>query len=120
MAVKLNYCADDLLNLKFKKNVKGYDAYHVDSTLDKVISDLRYYENFYKEAKDYIAELESKFKTLRDKNSELEVQISGMKKTIEAIKNKKGANFDNIQLYEKIDKYERYLFKMGVDPTKIK
>ena len=48
MAVKLNYCADDLLNLKFKKNVKGYDAYHVDSTLDKVISDLRYYENFYK------------------------------------------------------------------------
>ena len=120
MAVKLNYCADDLLNLKFKKNVKGYDAYHVDSTLDKVISDLRYYENFYKEAKDYIAELESKFKILRDKNSELEVQISGMKKTIDAVKNKKGANFDNIQLYEKIDKYERYLFKMGVDPTKIK
>ena len=43
-----------------------------------------------------------------------------MKKTIDAVKNKKGANFDNIQLYEKIDKYERYLFKMGVDPTKIK
>ena len=40
----MNYNSKTLLDVKFSKNVKGYDALEVDETLDQVIEDYHFYE----------------------------------------------------------------------------
>lgn len=120
MSTKIHFTSLTLLDLKFDKNVKGYDAYQVDVTLDRVLSDYRYYENFYREAKDYIAELEGEVKGLKTKNQKLTLENSKLENRLKGISSNKNAGSDNISLLRRIDALERALFAHGVDPTKIK
>ena len=55
----MNFNSKSLLDVKFKKNVKGYDAYEVDKTLDDVITDYKFYEQTLAENKQAISELET-------------------------------------------------------------
>ena len=65
--ITMNYNSKSLLDVKFKKNVKGYDAYQVDSTLDQVIDDYKFYEKTLEENRQTISSLESQNKTLKEK-----------------------------------------------------
>ena len=120
MPTKIHYTSETLLNQKFEKNVKGYDAYQVDVTLDRVLSDYRFYENFYLEAKDYIAKLEREVKKLQDEARVKDVELAKLKNRFDGIKNNTKAGGDNIALLQRIDKLERELYARGVDPEKIK
>ncbi len=120
MSVKINFTVDTLLNLKFDKNVKGYDAYQVDVTLDKILDDFRYYENFYNEAKQYISTLESNVKTLRDENRAKDIEIARLSKRFDGIENRSNVSNENIDLLRRIDALERALYAKGVDPSRIK
>ena len=120
MATKLHFTSETLLNLKFDKNVKGYDAYQVDVALDRALMDYRFYENFYSEAKDYIARLEKQVKKLQDENREKDVQLAKLKNRFDGIKSNTQVGQNNLELLRRIDKLERELYARGVDPEKIK
>ncbi|MCQ2793324.1 MAG: DivIVA domain-containing protein [Bacilli bacterium] len=120
MAGKINFNSITLCDLKFAKNVKGYDAYQVDVALDRVIDDYHFYENFYKEAKDYIAKLESDVKKLRDETRKKDIEIARINKRIEGIKDKTNVSSENIDLLQRINALEKALYAKGIDPTKIR
>ncbi len=120
MATKLNFNSNSLLNLKFAKNVKGYDAYQVDTTLDQILSDYHFYETFYSEAKQYIATLENRVKKQNDEIRSKDLEIAKISKRLEGIDNRSNVSNENMTLLKRIDALERALYKKGVDPTKIK
>ena len=122
MALKINYSAKSVLDIEFTKNVKGYDPYQVDKTLDKVIEDYESYEKYHKESAEYIRKLESDTHELNKKVKELEVEVARLKNRSNDL-NKDGdasINRSNIDLIRRISKLEKALYQKGVDPTKIK
>ena len=120
MPTKIHFKSVDLLNVKFDKNVKGYDAYQVDFTLDRVISDYRFYESFYKEAKDYIAKLECEVRKLKEEDRKKDVELAKYKNRFEGIKDDSNVSRENLSLLKRIDRLERELYARGVDPNKLK
>ncbi len=120
MPTKIQYTSETLLNLKFEKNVKGYDAYQVDVTLDRVLADYRFYENFYSEAKEYIRKLEKMVRKLEEEGREKDVELAKLKNRFDGIKDNTKAGSDNLALLKRIDRLERELYARGVDPEKLK
>ena len=120
MPTKIHFTSETLLNLKFDKNVKGYDAYQVDVTLDRVLADYRFYESFYNEAKEYIARLEKDVKKLKDEGRNKDIELAKLKNRFTGISEDTKAGKDNLALLRRIDKLERELYARGVDPEKIK
>lgn len=117
---KVNFSSDNLLNLKFTKNVKGYDAYQVDVSLDKVLEDYRFYENFYTEAKQYIAKLESEITKLRNENREKDVELAKVNKRIDGIEDDAKVSSGNLALLQRISALEKVLYSKGIDPSRIR
>lgn len=116
MAEKRLLDADKILKKKFKAKSGGYDALEVDEFFDLVRND---YES--------MLEIEKELKLLRLKNEtqqakivNLEAQYIQYKKKVEELErliSKGGTAMENLR---KIDKYERQLWKMGIDPSKLK
>ena len=122
MALKLNYSAKSLLDVKFTKNVKGYDPYQVDKALDKAIEDYENYEKYHKESAEYIRKLETDVQKLKDtvRNQEVEIaRLNNRSKDLNADGNA-NVNSNNIDLLRRISQLEKALYQKGVDPTKIK
>ena len=122
MALKLNYSSKSLLDVKFTKNVKGYDPYQVDQALDKAIEDYDAYEKYHKESSDYIRELESSTHELKDRVHELEIEVAKLQNRSRDLNKDAdaGVNQSNIELLKRISQLEKALYQKGVDPTKIK
>lgn len=117
--MKLSLTSKEILNKEFTKNVKGYDPFEVDSFLDIILKD-------YKIIDDVVL-------NLNEQNSELKKQIDNLNKEVEYYKETKKAEtksfqfninenskLDNLELLKKISAYERKLYDLGVDPSKIK
>lgn len=122
MALKLNYSAKSLLDVKFTKNVKGYDPYQVDKALDKAIEDYDSYEKYHKESAEYIRKLETDVQKLKDtvRNQEVEIaRLNNRSRDLNADGNA-NVNSNNIDLLRRISQLEKALYQKGVDPTKIK
>lgn len=117
---KLSFDSNKLLNVKFTKNVKGYDAYQVDVTFDKIIEDYRFYESFYDQAKEYISKLEKDVGKQKDTIHSLEIEVAKYKKRFEGIPDNVNVTSENINLLKKIAAYEKVLYQHGIDPKKIK
>ena len=121
MAEKINYSSSSLLDIVFEKDVKGYNAYQVDSLLDEVIADYAYYEKFRLEAVAYIRDLETLVTDLKEKNKKLEIENSQYKKRFEGLDDfSSPINKSNIDLLKRIKELESALYRHGIDPTKIK
>ena len=115
----MNYNSQTLLDVKFTKNVKGYDALEVDETLDDVIADYKKYEKASKESELTIADLRKEIDELKEKNLKQEVEIKKLKKAVEDIPEGPEVNRNNIQYLKRIADLEKALYKKGVDPKKI-
>ena len=122
MALKLNYSSKSLLDVKFTKNVKGYDPYQVDVALDKAIDDFKSYEEYHKESSEYIRRLETDTHELKERIRELELEVAKLKNRSSELSKDASAevNKGNIELLKRISKLEKALYQKGVDPTKIK
>lgn len=120
MAEKINYSSSSLLNVKFTANTKGYDSVEVDSTLDKMITDYKFYEKYYQETREYIEKLEKDLGKLKDDNHNYELEIATYKNRLSALSVKGGHELNNLELVKRISKLEEALYLKGVDPTKIK
>ncbi len=116
MAEKIILDAEKVLKKKFNAKSGGYDALEVDKFLDDVRSDYVYFIALEKEAKALL----SKNEQLNAKNVNLEalnLQLNRKIKELERLLEKGGTSIENLR---KIDKYERQLWALGIDPRKVK
>ena len=107
---------DKVLKKKFNPKNGGYDALEVDAFLDQVRADYSYFLDLSQQA-DIIRK---KIDQLTSKNVDLEalnLQLSRRVKELERLLAKGGTSIENLR---KIDRYERQLWALGVDPSKIK
>ena len=116
--MKLQLTAKEILRKTFTKDVKGYDSAEVDAFLDKVLNDYRLIDSV-------MAANNTQIERLTKENQILKIQLS--KKDAELsdnhnifLANPDTAKLDNLDLLKKISKYEKKLYQMGVDPSKIK
>ena len=116
---RLVLSTDKILNKRFTPNVKGYDSDEVDEFLDQVIQDYRTFANYVKESTNYINNLELENRRVKDEKRKLEVSNGSMKNRLEGIKEGDHVTSESMDLLKRIDKMERALWKMGVDPTKL-
>ena len=86
MAYTLNYSSKSLLDVKFEPNVKGYDALEVDQVLDQLIDDLKFYEKYYNDSRNYIRTLETEVQNLKDKIRDMEMEVASIKNKYSGIK----------------------------------
>ncbi len=120
MARTLHYSSKSLLDVQFTADLKGYDAFQVDKVLDDVIDDLKYYEKYYDDSKNYIRQLETEVQKLKEEKKRYELEIGALKNRLQGIKTSQNLNDSNIDLIRRISKLEDALYKKGVDPTTIK
>lgn len=117
--ISMNYNSKTLLDVKFSKNVKGYDALEVDQTLDMVIEDYDDYEKQLSLDKSSIKKLNQEIADLKATIRKLEVDNKKLKKTVDSIPEGPEVNKSNINLLSRISKLEAALYKKGVNPKKI-
>lgn len=117
--ISMNYNSKTLLDVKFSKNVKGYDALEVDQTLDMVIEDYDDYEKQLSLDKASIEKLNQEISDLKATIRKLEVDNKKLRKTVDSIPEGPEVNKSNINLLSRISKLEAALYKKGVDPKKI-
>lgn len=120
MAYTLNYSSKSLLDVKFEPNVKGYDALEVDQVLDQLIDDLKFYEKYYNDSRNYIRTLETEVQNLKDKVRDMEMEVASIKNKYSGIKPGQEVNDGNINYLKRIAKLEEALYKKGVDAESIK
>jgi len=121
--MKLNLTERDILNKKFSKNVKGYDANEVDVFLDIVLEDYRALDKVISEANtskdDLTRTVESLKAEIRSLNDALKIEKS-KNEVLKKTKDTSSSELDPLDLLEKCGKYEIKLSELGVDLTKFK
>ncbi|MDY2727534.1 MAG: DivIVA domain-containing protein [Candidatus Onthovivens sp.] len=116
--MKLQLTSKEILNKEFAISNKGYDANEVDAFLDKILNDYRMIDSVVKA-------LESQNEHLRKENDKLRIKLEQRETTrkdnTQVITISSTVNqLDNLDLLKTISKYEKKLYQMGVDPSKIK
>ena len=112
--------AEKILKKTFTPNVKGYDPDEVDDFLDLVAADYVAFENYYRESKKYIVELETRLRKAKESNSDMELELAKAKKRIEGIREGDSFTTENITLIQRIQRLETELYHLGIDPKTIK
>lgn len=108
-----------ILKKVFTPDVKGYDADQVDEFLDQVARDYVAFEAYYNDSKKYIVDLETQLRKARERGSELEVENARLNRRLDGIKDTNKVSPENIELIQRIQRLEKELFRLGVDPRKI-
>ncbi len=120
MANKHKYNPSSLLDIKFEKDVKGYNPHEVDKVLDEVIEDYEYFLKELKEAKEYIAKLEAEVGLKKKENDKLMLEYTKAKAKLDRIGDTKGVTSENIDYIVRIRDLEAFIYKLGHDPKKLK
>ena len=121
MAVKLFLNSQTIINHVFPLVSKNaYDATEVDKFLDVIIADYRLVEaNTLVLAKEYDA-LKEKNKVLEVDKRKLEVEVEKYKAKFTNIKSSDNVTSDNIELVQRINALEKFLWAHGFNPDTIK
>lgn len=116
MVEKMRLDAEKILKKKFKAKSGGYDALEVDEYLDLVREELL----VLMAKEETLNQLLAKADKLTARNVDLEalnLQLTRKVAELERLVAKGGTTMENLR---KIDKYERQLWALGVDPAKVK
>lgn len=119
VAVKLKLNVFDLENHVFKHAPRGYDALEVDKFFDVIIQDYLMLEEEKLVSGKELEEAQKTIEKLKQENAALALENSKLKAKIPNMKNT-NVNEDNILILKRIDALEKYLYKQGIDPKKIK
>ncbi|MFA7032913.1 MAG: DivIVA domain-containing protein [Bacilli bacterium] len=121
MAIKLNLCSKEILDMTFSGVTHGYNSLEVDSFLDSVIRDYQIIESNFLITKQDIETLQNKINDLEEKNKLLEIENKKYQVRFDGIKNNdKNISADNINLVKRISALEKFLWKQGFNPNTIK
>lgn len=125
----LNLTQKDILNKRFRKDIKGYDAAEVDEFLDRVMADYASYEaeinllnaKIESLSKDAFANAnnDSSSKADVEEMRRLEIENASLKSKLEGIKPGDKPTTDNLEYINRISKLEYVLSQYGVDVSKI-
>jgi DivIVA domain-containing protein len=120
--IKKQLTAHAILSKKFKADVKGYDPHEVDAFLDVILKDYQQMEAFLVKELPQLKVYEQQVQGLKKRLADLEIEVAGMKDKVAVINANKTVeiNQDNFLLVKKIGIYEKELFKLGIDPNKLK
>jgi len=120
--MKKNLTSEAILNKKFSPDMKGYNGHEVDLFLDQILQDYRQIEQFIKDELPLLEQHSSLVQSLKKKIADLEIQVADLKDKVKVINSNKTVeiNQDNFLLVKKIGIYEKELFKLGIDPNKLK
>ncbi|MBP5694940.1 MAG: DivIVA domain-containing protein [Bacilli bacterium] len=118
--MKLILSSKEILNKKFKANQKGYDPDDVDAFLDKVLEDYKQVEKENSSYEAKITELKRENESLKTKLREKDSVISMQKSKNVALSTPHQKSLDNIELLQRCSAYEKKLYSLGIDPSKIK
>lgn len=120
MAIKLVLSSELILNKVFPGIARGYDPLVVDQYLDEIIKDYLTVEANLLVEKAEIDSLKEENERLNKKVRDLEIENGKYKERFDGIKAKDNVSLGNIELLKKINKYEKFLYRNGYDPDKIK
>lgn len=112
--------ADAILRKKFTPNVKGYDPEEVDAFLDAVINDYREFEEYFKESKGYIVDLENQLRRAKESNNSLTIEKAKLEARLAGVKDSSDVNSSNLKYINRISKLEKALWEADIDPENIK
>lgn len=118
--IKLNLTSQDILNKQFKPSKSGYDSYEVDEFLDSIINDYRLVEKNMLLKKKQYDDLLKQFHEIKEQKDKLEIKNRSYEDKLKDINDTSKVTIDNIDLIKKIDRYERFLWKQGINPNNIK
>lgn len=122
----------EILNKKFKKDIKGYDSQEVDQFLDLIIKD---YITFQKDiaalnaeiasCKAQITKLEAKSSsndvlTLKGRIHQLELENASYKNKVGGLELNDKVNVENIDYIKRINTLETFVWQLGFDPKTLK
>lgn len=116
---KLTLSVEKIENHKFPHAPRGYDAFEVDKFLDIVIKDYLLLEESKLVDGKELERAKREIQELREKNDELLLINKRLEAKIPDMKNQ-NVNEDNIKILKRIDALEKYLWKQGINPDKIK
>ena len=125
---------NEIYSRQFEKDVKGYNPDEVDAFLDMIIQDYSAYEKLLAEKEGIIHDLDQRVNTntgsstnlMRklaeqdQKIKELEVENASYKNRIGNIKEGDEVNSGNLELIQKINRYENFIYQMGYNPQTLK
>ncbi len=132
MAEKRLLSEKDILNKKFKKDIKGYDAQEVDEFLDDVIKD---YLSFQKEIislNAYAESLKGKINQIEAKSSmpdvlalkkrihDLELENASYKNKLSGLQEGDRVNSENVDYIKRIRQLENFVWQLGYNPMTFK
>ena len=120
MAIKLTLSSKEILEKTFVGAPRGYDPFLVDEYLDQIIKDYLVVENNFLMKKEEIDALNAKLEKLNKEKQDLEIELGKYKERFSNIKTTDVVTPDNIELIKKINKYEKFIYKMGYNPHTIK
>jgi DivIVA domain-containing protein len=111
-----------ILQKRFKADVKGYDALEVDRFLDEICEDYERVEAFLMTTLPELLSFKEQIIKLKERFHQLELDYADVKEKASVIDKNKTVeiNQDNFNLYRRIGLLEKELYKLGVDPNKIK
>lgn len=125
--MKFNLTKEDVLNKQFIPSYKGYDPNDVDNFLDLVLKDYSLIEENFKKSDETIASLKKENEELKHSLRELKrnQEFSSLKLNTGSKNNLKDLDYqpsslDNLELLKKCAMYEKKLYSLGVDPSKLK
>lgn len=118
--MKLVLSYKEILNKKFKQNTRGYDPEEVDVFLDKVLSDYKTVEKEVDNLNAQIISLKRDNETLKAALRDKDAAISIEKSKNIALSNSHQSSLDNLELLQRCSAYEKKLYQLGIDPSKIK
>jgi DivIVA domain-containing protein len=112
----------DILNKKFIADVKGYAALEVDTFLDMILQDYQSIETFLSTTYPKLLALEQLAAVQKKKIQDLEIENSDLKDKV-SVMNRNDTieiNLSNYNLVRRLGLLEKELYKLGIDPNKIK
>jgi len=112
----------NILQKRFKADVKGYDALEVDRFLDEICEDYERIETFLSQSLPELHDVKVQLEKLKERFHALEMEHAELKEKASVIDKNKTVeiNQDNFNLYRRIGLLEKELYKLGIDPNKIK
>ncbi len=128
--LKLN--EKDILNKKFKKDIKGYDASEVDAFLDIVIKDYVAIKHIIANHEAEVASLNNEIKrlqggdaknntaALKERIRALEVENASYKNRLKGLNSDDNVGKENYVYIKRLRELENFLYQLGYDPKTLK
>lgn len=118
--MKLSLTSFDILNKTFTSSPRGYSPFEVDEYLDKILLDYRLIETNQLISKKELDEKEMKIKDLEEKVKSLEIENGKLSSKFKNIKDSDNVTSDNINLIQRINVLEKWIYNHGGNPKNIK